>query len=470
MSGRAAGEAFLWCVFLYVATNALCYLVLAASSWRAIQKQRVWKLAQDDAPAPSGPEPPISLIIPAYNEERTIVSTVRSAMQLAYCEFEVLVVNDGSRDRTLQALIEEFGLVPFPLAGRVEIPTERVRGAWRSPRHPGLRVIDKDNGGKADALNAGVNAARYALICAVDADSILTRESLLRVVQPFVHQPETVACGAAVRLANGCSVDSGMLERVALPTKALPRFQLIEYLRAFLFGRMGWSLPNGLLIISGAFGIMRRSVVVECGGYLRHTIGEDMELVLRMHRLLKAQGRDYRIAFVPDPAVWTEAPEDLRTLRNQRARWQRGLSESLWNNRALLWSRRGGVAGWLAFPYFVLFEWLSPVVELAGYGVTVVLIALGLVNWPLAAWFLAASLSFGLLLSAVALLLEEEGYRLHRNRGDLRRLLAAALLENFGYRQLNACFRLQGMVQWATGRRASWGAMRRSGAWQSPEA
>lgn len=466
MSWQAAADAFLWFVFLYVLAHTLSYLMLNWSAWRAMRRHQGSLLAEGGAPVLSGIEPAISLIVPAFNEEQTIVSTVRSAMQLAYPDVEILVVNDGSRDGTLQALVREFALAPFPQAIRVQLATERVRGVFRSPRHPNLRVIDKENGGKADAINAGINVARHPLVCVVDADSILMRDSLLRVVQPFVHQPHTVACGGTVRIANGCRVESGLMTEIGLPRTLLPMFQVVEYLRAFLFGRMGWSPSNALLIISGAFGVMRRTVVVECGGYLRDTIGEDMELVVRMHRLLKAEGREYRITFVPDPIIWTEAPEDLRTLRNQRSRWQRGLSESLWKNRGLLFSRRGGAAGWLAFPFFLLFEWLSPAVELTGYLVTATFVVLDQVDWVVAAWFMAACLAFGLFLSMVALLLEELGYRLYRNPADLPRLFATVLLENLGYRQLNAWFRLEGMAKWLTGRRAAWGAMKRSGNWQ----
>jgi cellulose synthase/poly-beta-1,6-N-acetylglucosamine synthase-like glycosyltransferase len=466
MSWDTVIDAFLWFIFLFVLAHTASYLVLNWLAWRAMLRQRAWLLADGGTPVPTGAEPPISLIVPAFNEEHTIVSTVRSAMQLAYPDFEILVVNDGSRDGTLDAMVQAFGLAPFPEALRVQLQTERVRRVWWSGRHPNLRVIDKDNGGKADAINAGINIARHPLVCVVDADSILMRDSLLRVVQPFVHDPRNVACGGTVRIANGCTVESGFLTGIDLPRTVLPLFQVVEYLRAFLFGRMGWSQLNALLIISGAFGVMRKSVVVECGGYLRDTVGEDMELVLRMHRLLKAQKRPYRITFVPDPIIWTDAPDDLRTLMNQRSRWQRGLSESLWKNRGLLFSRHGGAAGWLAFPFFLLFEWLSPVVELAGYAVTVVMVALGQVSWVIAAWFLAACLSFGLLLSTVALLLEEMAYHLYPRPGQLARMFWAVVLENFGYRQLIAWFRLVGMVKWLTRRRASWGAMRRSGTWQ----
>lgn len=466
MSWQSVAQIFLWLVFLYVLAHTAIHLALNWLAWLSVRRHRQWMLAGGGLLSPSGLEPPISLIVPAYNEEHTIVSTVRSAMQLAYPDFEILVVNDGSKDATLATLIEAFDLRPFPEAYRVQIHTERVRGLWWSASHRNLRVVDKENGGKADAINAGINAARHPLVCIVDADSVLMRDSLLRVVQPFITDPLTVACGGTVRIANGCSVTAGFLTDVGLPRTLLPLLQVMEYMRAFLFGRMGWSPLNGLLIISGAFGVMRKSVVIEAGGYLRDTIGEDMELVVRMHRLLKQRRQPYHITFVPDPIVWTEAPEDLRTLKNQRVRWQRGLAESLWKNRALLFSRRGGTAGWLAFPFFLLFEWLSPVVEYLGYLATVLFAVFGVINWMTALWFLLAALAFALFLSSFALLLEELSYRLYPRMSQLGALFGALVLENFGYRQLMAWYRLVGMAKWITGRQARWGTMQRKGAWQ----
>ena len=312
----------------FVALNG-GYLLLGILSIRGLQRHSGDRSGIDDGATYLGIEPPISLLVPAYNEEATIRTSIRSMLQLEYPDFELVVINDGSPDRTMDVLVREFGLVPYPGAVRIALPHASVRGIYRSTRHPNLRVIDKDNGGKADALNAGINLARHGLFCAVDADSILQRDSLLRLVRPFLDDGRTVAAGGTVRIANGSRVRGGYLEQAGIPRNWLARFQIVEYLRAFLFGRLGWTSMNAVLIISGAFGLFDRRRVVDAGGYRHDTIGEDMELVVRLHRYHRERSIPYRITYVPDPVCWTEAPEDIGTLGRQRSRWQRGLSESL---------------------------------------------------------------------------------------------------------------------------------------------
>ena len=421
----------------------------------------------DDLPrAESGFELPVSLLVPAYNEEATIGSSVRSMLQLNYPEYEVIVINDGSKDGTLEALKREFGLVTFPEAYWRRLEVKPVRAVYRSTLHGNLRVIDKDNGGKADALNAGINAARYPLFCGVDADSILERDSLKRVVEPFLEEPLTVATGGTVRVANGCEVDGGFLTQVGLPRNPLALLQIVEYLRAFLFGRLGWSPLNAVLIISGAFGVFRKEAVIAAGGYRHDTVGEDMELVVRLHRHHRVRRIPYRITFVPDPICWTEAPESLRVLKNQRVRWQRGLSESLTLNLPLLCHPRGGAPGWIAFPFMVLFEWLGPLIEVAGYAFMIAGFALGLVSIEAFVVFMVVALGFGLLLSTNALLLEEASFHVYPGLRSLPVLAAVAVLENFGYRQLNSVWRLWGLLRWMAGAKANWGDMKRTASWQ----
>lgn len=414
-----------------------------------------------------GIEPPISVLAPAFNEEFTVEASVRSLLQLNYGEYEVILINDGSKDNTLRVAIEAFDMVPFPQAYESDLPTAAVRGMYQSRTYPNLRLIDKENGGKADSLNAGINCARYPLFCAVDADSILQRDSLLRVVQPFLEEPTTVASGGTVRIANGCRVEEGFLTHTGLPKNPIALFQIVEYIRAFLFGRLGWSPMNALLIVSGAFGVFRKDVVKAVGGYLPKTIGEDMELVVRMHKALLKEGRPYRITFVPDPICWTEAPEDLKTLRNQRIRWQRGLGESLSRHLDLLFAPKSGAVGWLAFPFFVIFEWLGPLIETAGYLFMFAAFLLGLISTPALVLFLLLSLGLGIVLSANALLLEEISFHMYPRFGQLLLLMLAVILENLGYRQLNAWWRMVGLYRWATGTQghASWGEMRRTASW-----
>ena len=256
---------------------------------------------------------PVSLIVPAYNEGATIASSIRALLQLRYQHFEVIVVNDGSKDETLAVLQSEFELHPFPEAYRVQIRTQPVRGIYRSLKHPNLRVIDKENGGKADSINAGVNAARYPLFYAGDADSVLEPNSLARVVRPFLEDPHMVACGGTVRIVNGCTVRGGVIEQVQLPRNPLALVQVVEYLRAFLGGRIGWSAINGMLIVSGAFGVFHRETVVAVDGFRADAIGEDMELIVRLHRKLSEQRRRYRIAFIPDPCAGRRCPKTWHT-------------------------------------------------------------------------------------------------------------------------------------------------------------
>lgn len=456
-------DAVTWLVLGYFTMLNVGYLalnLLAVARLRRGLQERVL----DDLPQVfSGLEPPISIVVPAYNEEATIAASVRSMLQLQYPLYEVLVVNDGSRDATLEVLRAEFQLEPFALAIGEDVACRPVRGIYRSRAHANLRVIDKENGGKADALNAGINAASYPLFCGVDADSVLARDSLARVVKPFLRDPEVVATGGTVRIANGCTIEDGFLTQVGLPRNPWALFQVVEYLRAFLFGRLGWSQINGMLIISGAFGLFRRDVVVEAGGYKPDTIGEDMELVVRMHRTLRRQGRRYRIEFVPDPVCWTQAPEDRRTLRNQRIRWQRGLSESLLPHWRLMLGRNGGAPGWIAYPFMAAFEWAGPLVELGGYAFMAFAYAVGAISWEAFYVFLFLAIGLGILLSASGLLLEELAFHTYPKGSQIALLALVVIAENFGYRQLTTWWRLIGLYRWATNRKATWGAMKRKG-------
>jgi cellulose synthase/poly-beta-1,6-N-acetylglucosamine synthase-like glycosyltransferase len=410
-----------------------------------------------------GMAPPVSILVPAYNEEASIITSIHAMLQLHYGEFEIVVVNDGSTDGTLQKLINHFELQPFPEATRIRLETRPLKTVYTSYKYPNLRVVDKENGGKADALNAGINVSRYPLFCVVDADSILQQDSLLQVVQPFIEDPLTIASGGTVRISNGCTVERGFLSAVGLPRRMLVLMQITEYLRAFLFGRMGWAPLNALLIISGAFGVFRKEAVILAGGYRTDTVGEDMELVVRLHRVMHKRGKPYRITFVPDPICWTEAPTDLTSLKGQRIRWQRGLAESLSMNWSLLFNPRGGSVGWLAFPYMLLFELIGPFLEVGGYLFFLFGVIFGFVENDAAIVFFLAAIGFGLLLSATALLLEEISFRIYPLIRQTLTLLMVAMLENLGYRQLNAWWRLLGMLKWLFGYQAHWGAIHRIG-------
>ena len=469
MLWHAAFDVVQWMFLAYFAGLNGTYLLLNFVALVSILRERPALVLASMPQYTSGLEPPISLLAPAYNEEATIAASVRSMLQLNYPAFEVIVVNDGSKDATLQVLMQEFGLVKFPESYRIVLPVAEVRGIYRSPTYPNLRVIDKANGGKADALNAGINASRHPLFCAVDADSILQVDSLRRIVRPFLEDATVIVSGGTVRVANGCQVSGGHLQSVGIPRSLLARVQIVEYLRAFLFGRLGWSPFNALLIISGAFGVFRRSSVVEAGGYRVSTIGEDMELIVRLHLHCCNAGRAYRIVFLADPVCWTEAPESLKILKNQRIRWQRGLLESLWANRRLLFHRRGGAVGWLAFPAMLLFEALGPLVEITGFLLLIAGAVFGVISWTVCLAFLTLAVGLGLMLSACALLLEEMSLQIYPKMSHLLQLTGAMLVENLGYRQLTLWWRIVGIYKWLANRPSHWGEMTRTASWQVPK-
>ena len=461
-----------WVFFAYFIGINTAYLVLNYVSVFSIIRYMRDHRAEYLPRGLASYQPPISIVIPAYNEERSIISSIHSLLKLDYPDFEIVIVNDGSTDGTLRTIIEEFGMVEFPEAYRQRIPTKPILAVYASSGFRQVRLVDKKNGGKADALNAGINCVRYPLFCSIDADCILQPESLSRVVRPFMEDSTTVACGGVIRVLNGCTARNGFLEKVELPGKFLPMFQNVEYLRAFLFGRMGWSPFNALTIISGAFGVFYKERVIAIGGYRSDTVGEDMDLVVRLHRALRAEGRAYRISFVPDPICWTEVPGDLKSLKGQRIRWQRGLAESIVPNLGLMFSRRGGTVGWLAFPFMIVFELLGPVVEVLGYVAMVVLWALDMIPLQSFLVFLFLAIGMGVLLSTNAIFLEELSFQMYPRLGQQLKLFAAAVLENFGYRQLVSFWRLTGLVRWCFSgeSRSHWGQIARDGSWQEPVA
>jgi cellulose synthase/poly-beta-1,6-N-acetylglucosamine synthase-like glycosyltransferase len=322
-----------------------------------------------------------------------------------------------------------------------------VRGVYRSRVHTELVVVDKENGGgKADAINAGVNAARYPLVCVIDADSLLEEHALTSAALPFIEDRDTLAAGGIIRIINGCTVEAGRVTRVGIPRNWLAIFQVTEYLRAFLVGRVAQSAMNALLIVSGAFGVFQREAVVAVGGFRHDTIGEDMEIVARLHRWAADQKRRCRIVFQPDPVCWTEAPESLTVLRNQRNRWQRGTLQVLSYHRQVVGKRRYGAIGLFALPYYFVFEALGPLIELSGYVVTALALAFGLLGWTFAELFFVAAVLYGTLISLSAVVLEELTFRRYPRARDLLVLAGFAVLENFGYRQLTTWWRVCGTM------------------------
>ena len=406
--------------------------------------------------------PPISILVPAYNEAAGIVESVRSLLALEYPATEVVVVSDGSTDDTVARMVAAFDLRPARRPTPPFLPHAPVRGVHVPRGRLPLILIDKDNGGKADSLNAGINFSRYPLVCGIDADSLLEQDALVKAAMPFVEDPQrTVATGGVVRVANGCRIQGGRVVEARLPRSPLAMLQVVEYLRAFFAARTGWSAVNGLLIVSGAFGIFRKDTVIAAGGYRTDTVGEDMELVVRLHRALREARRPYRIVYVPDPVCWTEAPESLRILRRQRRRWHQGTLETLIGHRRMLLNPRYGAAGLLAMPSVLVFEVIGPLLELGGYVVSAIAFAGGAIGGEVFGLFLALAFLYGLVLSFGAVALEDASFGRHPAWDDLRRILAFAVLENFGYRQLTHLWKLEGV--WRLLRGGGWGTMERKG-------
>ncbi|GGS39161.1 glycosyltransferase family 2 protein [Deinococcus knuensis] len=388
---------------------------------------------------------PISLLVPAFNEEATIEASVRSLLNLRYPQFEVIVVSDGSRDRTLEELTLRFDLHPVSMVVPLTIRTQAVRATYRSASVPHLLVIDKDNGGKADALNVALQYARYPLFCALDADSLLDEEALLRVARRFADDDDLLVVGGTVRPLNGAVFRGGQIVDLTLPRRAVERFQIVEYIRAFLVGRTTLSTYGLLLIISGAFGLFRRDVVLQVGGYAHDTVGEDMELIVRLHRHAREQRRPYAITYVIDPICWTQVPDTWGLLRRQRDRWQRGLMETLWRHRRMFLNPRYGRIGLVAMPYYVFFEALAPVIELTGYLLAIGLVLSGKFSAPFVALFFLLAIAYGTLISFSAQSVEVFLRQRISPPGDRLRLLLFALLDNLGFRQWTLIIRF-----WAT--------------------
>ncbi len=450
--------------FLVLNTWYLVLLVIAAVHL-ARRRRREWLIGFHDLLA-NPLTPGVTVILPAHDEAPVIVQSVQAMLALRYPVLEVLVVDDGSTDGTFERLREAYDLVQVPRVMPDLVPVlERPTSTWMPRGGEPLLVVRKPAGGaKTDPLNVGLNLASQPLVLMVDADAVLDELALLRVARPFVEDPlRTVAAGGVVRPANGSTFYRGALTNARMPASWLARIQIIEYLRSFLLGRIAWSRLRSLVVISGAFGLFRRDVVLEVGGLAHGTIGEDAELVTRIHRRLREQQRPYRIEFVADPVCWTEVPTSLRVLGSQRRRWSRGLAELLRTHRRMIGNPRYGGVGTMALPYLLLFELLGPIVELAGFVSLFVGLALGMVNLPFAALFLTAAVGYGIFLSFAALAIEELSHRRYRRWRDLGIGFLAAVLENVGYRQLHAWWRLTGLVQAVRGRQAVWGAMTRTG-------
>lgn len=410
--------------------------------------------------------PSISVIAPAFNEEKSIVDNIRALLSLYYNNFEVIVVNDGSTDNTFKTVLEAFDLERVNYFFDYRIPCERIRGVYKSKNRSfkKLTFIDKVNGGKADALNAGINISKNDLICSIDVDSIMEPDALLKMVKPFMEETDkkVIGTGGVIRIANSCQIENGQIKKIHLPEKFLPRAQVLEYTRAFLMARMAWGKLNGLLLISGALGMFDKEIVIKCGGYSTSTVGEDMELVVRMRRFMAEQKLKYQIIYIPDPLVWTEVPSTLKILGRQRNRWTRGTMETLFKHKILFMNPKYGIFGMLGYTYWLLFEWLAPIIEFLGLLYFVLLIIFGQPNWYFFLLLLAFVYTYAVALSTWALLFEEMTFHKYEKRREVLKLFLMALIEPIVYHPLTVSWSIMGNIDYLRGVR-SWGKMEREG-------
>jgi cellulose synthase/poly-beta-1,6-N-acetylglucosamine synthase-like glycosyltransferase len=457
-----ATETVSFLILLYFSALQLVLYSLLVLSYFDMRRRLAQNFYADyEAVAKSHFTFPISVLMPAHNESASIVDSVHSVLSLDYPQHEVIVVNDGSTDAMMERLVQEFGLVRRDIVYRRSLAYRGdVRGIYRSAAYPKLTVVDKVHAGKSEALNCAINLARYPLFCTIDADTIFQENALLRVVRPFLEDPDrVVAVGGQVRVANGCRVERGRILEPRLPQTILAGFQVVEYLRAFVASRLGLSSLNNLLLLSGVFSLFRKDLVIEVGGYHSDITTEDMELVVRLHRKMREERRPYSIVFLPDPICWTEVPERLGPLARQRNRWHRGLIQTLWRHKSIFWNRHSGSLRWIGMPYYVLFEFLGPLVELLGYILIPIAYFFGFLS-PLWFWaFLFLSVTSGAFLSISAVLLEELSFGLYRSWGDFALMIAIGVIENFSYRILTLFFRLGAVIDIILGR-GGWGCDR----------
>ncbi|WP_372776237.1 glycosyltransferase [Mangrovibacterium sp.] len=455
-------------IFYYSVAIFSAYFILAVVSGLVLRRYFLnAKIADHNEVLASPFAPSITILAPAYNEALNIVENVKALLALHYTNFEVVVINDGSRDETLAKAIEAFDLEKVPFVIDERIFCSEIRAIYKSRKRAlsNLVVVDKVNGGKADALNAGLNVAKGQYFIAIDADSIIDPHALQKMVKPFLEESDkkVIAAGGVIRIANSCEIVDGHLVNVKLPDKLIPLFQVLEYNRAFLLGRLAWSKLNGLLIISGALGLFDKEIVIACGGYHRYTVGEDMELVVRLRRYMTDNNEKYRIEYIPDPLCWTEAPGNLNILVRQRNRWTRGTIETLFSHWSIFLNPKYGIMGMVAHPYWVLFEWLAPIVELFGIIYFAAISLLGFPNWSYFFLTLSFVYFFSISFTCYAILYDHIAFYRYRSWKMVFKQLGAALVEPFLFHPLIVYAAIKGNFDYFVMRNRSWGNMPRVG-------
>lgn len=412
--------------------------------------------------------PSISIIAPAYNESLNIIENVRSILSSHYVNYDVIIVNDGSKDDSLEKLIAAYDLVKVNFLINQQIPTKPIRaGVFKStnPAFEKLIVVDKENGGKADALNMGLNISNNQYVACIDVDCLLLENALQKMVKPFleVTEEKVIATGGVIRIANSCIIKNGKLLDVNLPKKLIEKAQILEYLRAFLLGRMAWSRLNGLLVISGAFGLFDKKIAIEVGGYDTNTVGEDMEIIVRMRRHMEEINEKYKVAYIPDPLCWTEAPDNYKTFISQRNRWTRGTIETLRKHRKIGFNKKYKSLGMLSYPYWLFFERLAPVIEVIGIVYFAILMALNEVRWDYALAFIVLAYFFTVLFSIVAIFSEELTFHQYKKKGTGFKLLLISALEPFVLHPFILYAAIRGNIDYYFNKKKKWGEMTRKG-------
>ncbi|MEX0274682.1 MAG: glycosyltransferase family 2 protein [Flavobacteriaceae bacterium] len=455
-------------VFLvFTLTLLLSFLVMALIFTRvSFHHNKVSQIGSISKVMNSNMAPSISIIAPAYNEEATIIENIKSLLSLRYDNYEVIVVNDGSRDGTLDKIMTSFELVKeegIP----AQFPGKRIRGIYKSEdkQLDRLVVIDKVNGGKSDALNAGINYSRNRFVGCIDVDCLLNPDALSHVVRAFYQEPKkkVVAVGSVIRVANSCKISEGVVEQVRLPKNWLAKYQLLEYTRSFLLGRMAWGGIDGLLIISGAFGFFEREVLVEVGGYDTGTVGEDMEVIFKIRRHMTEKKIPYTLSYLPEPLCYTEVPEDAKILINQRDRWSRGNIETLKKHKVMFFNPRYGRLGMLSYPYWFFYEWLAPLLEFFGLFTILAFWYAGLINWQ---FFVALTLMvymFAVMFSIYAISWDLYTYRQYTSKRDFFSLVTCALTEPFLFHPLVVYSAVRGNFKKIFKQKSGWGTITRKG-------
>jgi cellulose synthase/poly-beta-1,6-N-acetylglucosamine synthase-like glycosyltransferase len=454
-------------ILIYSFSLLLFYLLIVIFSITGI-KQYIRKSSFTDYNLLASSEyaPTVSILAPAYNERANIIENVRSLLAVHYNNIELIVINDGSKDDSLQKLVEAYNLVKIPFLVNEKIKTKPIRGIYKSSNslYHKLIVVDKMNGGKADALNTGINVASNKYLVCIDVDCILEQDAMLKLIKPFLEETNkrVIATGGVIRIANSCEVVNGKLVKVHLPQQLLPRMQTLEYIRAFLLGRMAWSRMNGLLIISGAFGAFDREIAIKAGGYNHATVGEDMELIVRMRRYMHENKLPYKVSFIPDPLCWTEAPASYKILGRQRNRWTRGTIETLQIHKKMFFNRKFGILGILSYPYWFFYELLAPIIEFSGIvGLSIFAMA-GYISWPFFLLLLAVLLSFGFLYSVFAILIEVLTFNQYKRRTDILKLILIAFAEPVFFHPFVVWSAVRGNIDFLRKKKA-WGEMTRQG-------